>query len=383
MNIGFIINFNKEDWIGGYNYYLHLLNGLKKYKKFKCNPVVILDTKKRLIKNKELKKFDYKISGIFSNQNTIKRIFNKLLIIIFGRNFLFEKFFIENNISIVSHTNFLGKNSKIKSFPWFPDFQEYYFPKYFSKKKIILRKLNLYYASHHANRIIVSSKSVYEDLGKISSRAIKKTRILRHNNSLISPQNLLSKKFLEEKFKIKNNFFLVPNHYWKHKNHMCLLRALTKFKKKDFTIISTGKCEDHRNPNYFSEIKKFIHRNNLSEYYKILGLVNYNELVSLMYYSSAVINPSKFEGWGNSASMALSIGKPIIVSNIKTHKELKGKSIYYFNPNNPIQLSEILKYLSKKKNKKQNKNHFTKSIKNNDIKTEEFIKSFIKILNES
>ena len=53
MNIGFIINFNKEDWIGGYNYYLHLINGLKKYKKFKCNPVVILDTKKinKKIKN--------------------------------------------------------------------------------------------------------------------------------------------------------------------------------------------------------------------------------------------------------------------------------------------------------------------------------------------
>ncbi len=140
MNIGFIINFNKEEWIGGYNYYLHLLNGLKKYKKFKCNPVVILDTKQRLLKNKELKKFDYKISSIFSNQNTIKRIFNKLLIIIFGRNFLFEKFFIKNNIFYVSHTSFLGKNSKIKSFPWFPDFQEYYLPQYFSKKKNNIKK---------------------------------------------------------------------------------------------------------------------------------------------------------------------------------------------------------------------------------------------------
>ena len=378
MNIGFIINFNKEDWIGGYNYYLHLFNGLKKYKKFKCNPVVILDTKKRLIKNKELKKFDYKISSIFSNQNTIKRIFNKLLIIIFGRNFLFEKFFIKNNISIVSHTNFLGKNSKIKSFPWFPDFQEHYFPKYFSKKKIIFRKLNLYYASYHANRIIVSSKSVYNDLGKISTRAIKKARILRHNNSLISPQNLLSKKILQEKFKIKNNFFLVPNHYWKHKNHMCLLRALTKSKKKNFTIISTGKCEDHRNPNYFSEVKKFIHRNNLGEYYKILGLVNYNELVSLMYYSSAVINPSKFEGWGNSASMALSIGKPIIVSNIKTHKELKGKSIYYFNPNNPIQLSEILKYLSKKKIKNKIKMILQNRLRITTLKQKNLLKVLLK-----
>lgn len=380
MNIGFIINFNKEEWIGGYNYYLHLLNGLKKYKKFKCNPVVILDTKQRLLKNKELKKFDYKISSIFSNQNTIKRIFNKLLIIIFGRNFLFEKFFIKNNIFYVSHTSFLGKNSKIKSFPWFPDFQEYYLPQYFSKKKIILRKLNLYLASHHANKIIVSSKSVYDDLSKISTKATKKTRILKHNNSLILRNNLLSKNFLQKKFKIKKIFFLVPNHYWKHKNHLCLLKALTKLKNIDFTVISTGRCEDHRNLKYFSEIKKFIFKNNLSKNYKILGLVNYNELVSLMYYSSAVINPSKFEGWGNSASMALSIGKPVIVSNIKVHRELKGKSIHYFNPNNPIQLSKILKYLSKRKNKK---NDFNKFIEKNDSKTQEYIKSFIKILNES
>ncbi|MDC3165287.1 glycosyltransferase [Candidatus Pelagibacter sp.] len=302
------------------------------------------------------------------------------MIIIFGRNFLFEKFFIENDIFYVSHTSFLGKNSKIKSFPWFPDFQEYYLPQYFSKKKVLLRKLNLYLASHHANKIIVSSKSVYDDLSKISIKAIKKTRILRHNNSLISRNNLLSKNFLQKKFNIKKNFFLVPNHYWKHKNHLCLLKALTKLKNKDITVISTGRCEDHRNLNYFLDIKKFIFRNNLSKNYKILGLVNYNELVSLMYYSSAVINPSKFEGWGNSASMALSIGKPVIVSNIKVHRELKGKSIYYFNPNNPTQLSRILKYLSKRK---KNKHNFNKFIKNNDSKTQEYIKSFIEILNES
>jgi hypothetical protein len=379
MNIGFIINFNKQDWIGGYNYYLHLFNGLKNRKNSKFKPVIILDNKNRLLNNKELKKFDYIISDLFSNKSSLQRIINKLLIILFGKNFLIEKFFIKNNIYKVSHTSFFGNKSRIKSYPWFPDFQEYYLPQFFSWKKIILRKINLYLAYRHSSGIIVSSKSVYDDLLKIYPKAIKKTKILRHNNSLISRKSLLNKKFLKKKFSIKKKFFLVPNHYWKHKNHMCILKALTKLKNVDFTIISTGRCDDHRNPYYFNKIRKFINKHNLNDHYKILGLVNFNELISLMYHSCAVINPSKFEGWGNSASMALSMGKPVIVSNIKTHKELKGKSIFYFSPNNFIELSKLFKKLSKKIFLKKS---FKKSVNENNIKTEEFINNYLKILEE-
>ena len=74
MNIGFIINFNKQDWIGGYNYYLHLFNGLKNRKNSKFKPVIILDNKNRLLNNKELKKFDYIISDLFSNKSSLQRI---------------------------------------------------------------------------------------------------------------------------------------------------------------------------------------------------------------------------------------------------------------------------------------------------------------------
>ena len=98
MNIGFIINFSKNDWLGGYNYYLHLIESLEKFSDREIKPIIIFDKKKRVFENKEFKKYSYKICSYFSNSNKYLRIFNKLLIIIFGKSFLYEKFLKENKM---------------------------------------------------------------------------------------------------------------------------------------------------------------------------------------------------------------------------------------------------------------------------------------------
>ena len=92
MRIGFVINFSKNDWLGGYNYYLHLISSIKKFANKKITPIIIFDTNERPNKNRELSKYDYLVCNYFSNSNKYLRIFNKLLIIIFGKSFLeFEK----------------------------------------------------------------------------------------------------------------------------------------------------------------------------------------------------------------------------------------------------------------------------------------------------
>ena len=166
MNIGFIINFSKNDWLGGYNYYLHLIESLEKFSGKDIKPIVIFDKKERALENNEFKKFSYRICNYFSNSNKYLRIFNKLLITIFGKSFLYEKFLKKNNITVISHSSYVGKNSYAKSFPWFPDFQEYFLPRNFNKKSIFLRKLNLFLATHHSEKILVSSKSTLKDLKK-------------------------------------------------------------------------------------------------------------------------------------------------------------------------------------------------------------------------
>ena len=38
-------------------------------------------------------------------------------------------------------------------------------------------------------------------------------------------------------------------------------------------------------------------KNNLSNYFIFLDKITYEDVISIMYYSNAIINPSVFEGW--------------------------------------------------------------------------------------
>ena len=76
-----------------------------------------------------------------------------------------------------------------------------------------------------------------------------------------------SKHFLDQKY------FFLPNHYWKHKNHMIVLEALKQLVKKNFIVISTGQTYDHRDPAYFRRFKKTIKDKNITNHYLITTLL--------------------------------------------------------------------------------------------------------------
>ena len=377
IRVGFIINFEKNNWIGGYNHFVNLFNYIDAYSKSQIEPIIITDNLRRFRKENSFKKFKSISTKLVSNSNKFNRIINKILIILFGKNFLLENFLKKNNISILSHSGFTGINSEIKSFPWFPDFQEIYFPENFSYKDRIFRKLNIILALKHSTKIIVSSKSVQKDLKKINYKCYKKSVVLKHTNYVEPFKKLKSLNFLRKKYNIDKSFFLLPNHYWVHKNHIVVLKALKNIKNSNFQIVSTGMCFDHRKTNHFSNLKKYIENNKLQKKFKILGIVSFVDLCSLMYHSLAVLNPSKSEGWGNSADQASLLGKEVILSNIPVHKEQNQKNFIFFNFNDHKKLANLLRNHSNKKNKKNNLKKIER--KQSNLRND-YIKNFESIL---
>ena len=372
IKVGFIINFEKNQWIGGYNHFVNLFNFIKQSKTKNIEPVLITDDIKRIKKENSFKEFKIISTNLVSNTNKYTRLVNKILIIVFGKNFLFDNFLKKNKISILSHSGFTGKNSIIKSYSWLLDFQELYFPENFSLKKRILRKINIYLSTKHSTKIIVSSKSVQKDLKKISNKSYKKSVLLNHTNNVAPLNKLKSMEYLKKKYNIKKNFYLLPNHYWVHKNHIVVLKALKCIKKPKFQIVSTGMCFDHRKPRHFLKLKEYIKDNKLNNSYKILGVVSFVDLCSLMYHSLGVINPSKSEGWGNSADQATLLGNQAILSDIAVHKEQKKNNFIYFKPNDYKKLAKILiKSTSYKRKKIETKLH--QSLQNEYIKKFESI----------
>ena len=345
VRVGFVINYSHQKWLGGFNIIANLITAINFLPKKNIEPILIVNKSFNKKSLKGFKNIKIKKTNLFSNISLIGRIYNKLLILIIGRSRSFDKFFLKNRISILSHTLLpLGNRSLIKSFPWIPDFQYFHYPKNFSFKNRIMKNISNIICAIHSSKIILSSKDVKKDIKKVSIKAYKKSRVNSFVFDVPKKTHLVKLDILKKKYKIKNKYFYLPNQYWLHKNHLIVLKSLKQSIKRDnsIMIVSTGFTDDHRSVNYYEKIQLYINENNLVNNYKHLGVVPYNDVMSLMYHSVSLINPSKFEGWSSSVEQAKSMGKKIILSNINVHKEQNPVRGVYFDPNNYKKLSSIM-----------------------------------------
>ena len=231
--------------------------------------------------------------------------------------------------------------NRISSICWIPDFQHLYLKKFFSKTEIKRRdKLFLDYIKR-ASSIIVSSNDAYSHLKKNYNINEIKTYILNFVPK-IDIDNIKSLRYLEAKYKIEKNFLYVPNQFWKHKNHLILIECAKLLKKKNFRakFIITGnpsKGEDNKvYLNFINKINKF----KLNNYFNLLGFVPYKHVVSLLFHSNILINPSLFEGWSTTVEEGKILDKKMILSNLNVHKEQAPMKATFFNPNNAEDLAK-------------------------------------------
>jgi glycosyltransferase involved in cell wall biosynthesis len=67
---------------------------------------------------------------------------------------------------------------------------------------------------------------------------------------------------------------------------------------------------------------------------------------ALLRGSTALINPSRFEGWSTSVEEAKSFGVPLILSDIGVHREQTGDATRYFGVDDPAMLADQLSEVS-------------------------------------
>jgi hypothetical protein len=379
LRIGFVLNFNKDKWRGGYEYIKNLIGLIRKLREKEIEIVILTSNSFNNSYFSDLGKLKIIKSQFLENKNFFK-ILHKILIILFGKNFFLEKFLIKSKINFLSHFYFLGKNSLIKNLYWIPDFQEQKMPKYLTFKQKIMRKINLYLASIHSTNILLSSETVKKDLKELNNLGFLKAKVLKPIFEVKSLNQIPDYKYIKKKYKIERNYFFLPNQYWTHKNHILILRTLSQIKAKNILIISTGTFNDYRNLDHKKKIINFIKKNNLSENYKILGIVPHNDLLSLMAYSIGVINPSKSEGWSSTVEQAKSYGKMVLLSNLDVHKEQNPERQFFFKTNDTKNLSKQLVYLNKNFKLNLEINLVKNALKKNRLKKYIFAKEYIELV---
>ncbi|TKC08187.1 glycosyltransferase family 4 protein [Pedobacter polaris] len=152
-------------------------------------------------------------------------------------------------------------------------------------------------------------------------------------------------------------FFLYPAQFWAHKNHTLLIDAFEEVLKKhpELKLIFTG--SDKGNLTY---IQNYIKNKNLDNHIKTLGFVDNSDLFTYYKNAIALVMPT-YLGPSNMPPLeAAFLNCPILISNIKGHRELLGEYPRYFEPWDMNALVEEMLNQIEEKNSRifQNGNNF-------------------------
>jgi glycosyltransferase involved in cell wall biosynthesis len=219
---------------------------------------------------------------------------------------------------------------------WIPDFQHYHLPELFSQQDIDFRNASQKKIAENATVIILSSRMAQEDFCTLYPQAASRSAVLNFVSSIDPQWFEEDPRRYQEKYGLPDNFFLLPNQFWKHKDHGVVIEALGLLKQRGLhpTVVCTGSTTDYRHPGYFQELMSRIQQLGLEEQVRILGYIPRPDQVQLMRKSVAVIQPSRFEGWSTVVEEARVLGKTIVLSDFPVHLEQNPPNSYFFPQGN-------------------------------------------------
>lgn len=333
-----------ENWIGGTYYIQNLIHALQTLDDAKKPVLHIKSNNENSVSDlKKLTSYPYfETYNPYNKINTVKRVFNKISRTITQSNIfpLYQKF------DAVFPAAYQEKENLENKIFWIPDFQEKYLPHFFSEKEIAERDLCYKKIQQNAHSVIFSSKDAQKDFNKFYLDAKPKQFVLNfatfHQN-----HNLPLKEEVFKKYNIIGDYFLCSNQFWVHKNHIVILQAISLLKKEgiSITVVFTGKENDYRNPDYFSDLKEHTRILEIEENVKFLGFIDRNEQIVLLKNCKSIIQPSLFEGWSTVNEDAKSENAFIISADLEVNLEqLKNYPNYrIFEAKNAQSLADEIK----------------------------------------
>ncbi len=146
----------------------------------------------------------------------------------------------------------------------------------------------------------------------------------------------------EEYIELPDKYVFYPAQFWKHKNHMNLVKAIHILvgEINDICLVLVGSEK-----NCLGEIREYILNNQLEDHIKILGFVSNGNITYLYKHAVGMIMPSYFGPTNIPPLEAMALGCPVAVSNKYAMPEQVGKAGLLFNPDSPEEIADCIKRL--------------------------------------
>lgn len=236
-------------------------------------------------------------------------------------------------------------DSKVPFVSYIPDIQHKHLPHFFSEKEIKFRDKRFSELLATSKAIIVNAVSVKKDIEKYYGSSHNVFNLPFCPPGPFKEWNPTATLAILHKINPPQNYFLISNQFWKHKDHITAFKAFHLLSQKtefsDVKLFCTGLLEDTRFPEYIEEIKRFISSNHLEEKIILLGYIKKEEQMALMDRATALIQPTLFEGGpgGGAVYNAVSIGTRCIISDIDVNREIENPLVNFFKAQSPQDLS--------------------------------------------
>ena len=360
INVG-ILTDQFIDWGGGIDFIRLILNGLNSINEtgdVELNIYVYVPNKSELkIKLKNIIKFflnkffghKYKQQKIISKKlflETFKSIKGNISVYYYnGTEGDLAKKVVQHNVDFVLPV----ANPFISNFPtawagYIYDFQHKYYPEFFTEENRDNRDRDFLSMLTLAKTVIVNAKSVKDDI----------TRFVGATNAKVVSLPfcpVLNLDFFKtdinlDKYNLPENYFMISNQFWKHKDHATAFKAfrlfLDKIENEDVYLICTGQTHDGRFPDYFNSLQNLIVDLNLKDKIIILGYIPKQDQLQVLKKCIGIIQPTLFEGGpgGGAVYESVAYGIPSIVSEIPVNVELEDETVTFFKTGSPEDLCD-------------------------------------------
>lgn len=377
IRVAFIV-LGTDRWIGGKHYVANLLSVTKAYQGDKIDPVLFCSneiSKEELDYYKTIKGLEIVQS---SSLNSLVSKFGLIMAILLGRDYLISRLFKKHNIdSIFTNTKYLGWSFPIPLVVWIPDLQHRFLTKLFTTFGFFKREIGFRMQIFASTKVMLSSQDAKMHCERFYPRSIGKTVSIPFAVSPPEPKKIMCARESLVHYSLPDSYFFIPNQFWRHKNHLLVLDALVELRGKGVKVnmVFTGECHDHRSLEYYNEFCHILASYGLQGQVYILGKVPYDDVLSLMISSEALINPSLFEGWSTTVEEAKAYGIRIVLSDLDVHYEQLGGEGTYFDKTDPNSLANALTTILNAELDGVEE-HQAKSFVNNDKKVREFSRRF-------
>lgn len=344
MRVAFTLIGGKE-WTGGRNYLLNLLTVLAQYQKENLTPVLFVGEP---YGSDDIAAFAA-IPGLELVRtpllNTDRRARSLMQAMLLGRDIPLHRLFRSHRIDVVFESaQFFGWRLGIPAIAWIPDFQHKVLPRLFRRSAWWKREIGFRAQVWGGRTIMLSSEDARRACERYYPSTRGRTRTVRF---AVPPGPAISfeeARAIADSYGLPEQFFFMPNQFWRHKNHGLVVDALAILKQRGTHVViaASGKQLDPRAPGYFPAFQARLAETKLQDMLKLLGLIPYAHLAMLMRASSALLNPSLFEGWSTTVEEARSMGTPMVLSDLDVHWEQMGSDAVYFKRHSPRSLADAL-----------------------------------------